>query len=471
MNRRILAATCLAVIAVSSLAAAPPGKGAVKALQDIHVEDGRFVDADGRTVLLRGVNVIDKWRFAGDGNLVPDFDESDAARLRDAGFNSVRLGITWDAVEQTRGTYDQAYLAEIRRLLDLLMDHQIVAVLDMHQDVWSEYIGSDGAPQWADPQCNVPPSVPLSETTGQWVAQYGSPDVEAAWANFWNDGFGAADPFCTGPVQSAFVNTWGRVAASLGDHPALVGYDVLNEPWPSSPPGVFEQVHLYPFYELVAETIRGTDPDAIIFYEPPIWKSAMVPSAVLEAPADNSAYAPHIYTETMFSGGQASTGATSDELVLLTDVDEAQRLGSALWVGEWGAFENEAAATYQRQMYDLFDRYQVSSAYWTYTQGAGSATLQGQGVPAEVGHVRVYPEAWPGEATWTWDPDARTFTMTVTVADDRPHEVRLVVPARLWMDTDVAGTRWHPGSGRLRWVVEGAGTHTLQLTPVAVSGL
>jgi hypothetical protein len=89
--------------------------------------------------------------------------------------------------------------------------------------------------------------------------------------------------------------------------------------------------------------------------------------------------------------------------------------------------------------------------------------LQGQGVNAEVGHVRVYPEAWPGEATWQWDPDARTFTMTVTVEDAGPHEVRVVVPARLGLDTRVDAARWHAGSGRLRWVIEGAGTHTLQL--------
>jgi hypothetical protein len=209
------------------------------------------------------------------------------------------------------------------------------------------------------------------------------------------------------------------------------------------------------------------DPDAVVFFEPPIWKSAMIPSAVLQAPAANSAYAPHIYTETMFTGGQVTTNATSDEVVLATDGDEARRLGSALWVGEWGAFENDRSEAYQRQMYDLFDRHQVSSAYWTYTQGAGTATLQGGGGTAEVGHVRVYPEAWPGEASWRWDPDARTFTMTVSLADSGRHEVRLVVPPSLGLDTRVEGARWHPDSGRLRWVVEGTGTHTLRLAPPA----
>ena len=231
---------------------------------------------------------------------------------------------------------------------------------------------------------------------------------------------------------------------------------------------MFEQTQLYPFYERVAAELRRHDPDAMIVYEPPIWKSAALPSVVFEAPADNSVYAPHIYTETMFSGGQVTTGARTDEVVLVTDLDEAERLGSALWIGEWGAFETQPQARdYQTQMYDLFDQHQVSSAYWTYTQGAGDATLQGQGAAAEAGHVRVYPEAWPGEAAWHYDPGTRTFDMTVTVDGPGPHVVRVVVPARLRLVHGRDQARWDAETGRLRWVVDGPGTHHLTLQPLA----
>ena len=53
------------------VAAAPAGKGPLQPLSGVHVEDGRFVDDQGRTVLLRGVNVIDKWRSSGDTDLDP----------------------------------------------------------------------------------------------------------------------------------------------------------------------------------------------------------------------------------------------------------------------------------------------------------------------------------------------------------------------------------------------------------------
>ncbi len=136
-------------------------------LAGIRAEDGRFVDVQDRTVVLRGANVLDKWTAFGDPDLVPDMEDADYDRLAAMGFNVVRLGTSWKAVEPERGVYDDAFLDQMRSILDELRERRIFAVVDMHQDVWSEAIGSNGAPEWADPQCNVPPRVPWSATTGQ----------------------------------------------------------------------------------------------------------------------------------------------------------------------------------------------------------------------------------------------------------------------------------------------------------------
>lgn len=432
-------------------------------LTGIHTDGGRFVDESGRTVILRGANVMDKWSTIGDSDFVPDVSDADYDRLASIGFNVVRLGMSWKAVEPQRGAYDDRFLDRMANVLDGLRERRIFAVLDMHQDVWSEQIGSNGAPSWADPQCHVPPRIPWASLTGLWFMQYFSPDSQAAFSNFWNDGYGEADLHCTGTIQTDFVAMWAHVADRLGSHPAVIGYDLLNEPWPGLPPGAFEQVQLFPFYERVAGALRAEDPDGIIFFEPPIWKSAMVPSLALAPPDPNSAFAPHLYTETMFSGGQVSTGAVTDEAVLVSDVEEARRLGVPLWIGEWGAFENDASESYQRQVYDLFDRHRVGSAYWMYTQGSGGGIQEG-GPAAEVGHVRVYPEAYPGEASWSYDPDAREFAMTLAVGRGS-HTAVIVVPERLGIDTDVSGTVYDASSQRLRWSVEGPGTFTLTLAP------
>jgi hypothetical protein len=85
---------------------------------------GRFLyDRDGRVVFLHGVNAV--WKQApysppstlfGDPLTASAFDERDGAWLAANGFNSVRLGVMWAAVEPTRGTYDDAYLARMRTI-------------------------------------------------------------------------------------------------------------------------------------------------------------------------------------------------------------------------------------------------------------------------------------------------------------------------------------------------------------------
>ena len=94
--------------------------------------------------------------------------------------------------------------------------------LDMHQDLYSVRY-SDGAPEWAT----------LTEgkehVTGPvWSDSYLiSPAVQAAFDHFWNnapaqDGIG---------LQDHYAAAWQYVAKRFAGHPALVGYDLMNEPF------------------------------------------------------------------------------------------------------------------------------------------------------------------------------------------------------------------------------------------------
>src|SRR5919202_6018874 len=74
---------------------------------------GRWItDADGRVVVLHGVNMVNKQR-----PYVPadtGFGDDDARFLADNGFNTVRLGVIYAALEPRPGQYDDAYLGRIR---------------------------------------------------------------------------------------------------------------------------------------------------------------------------------------------------------------------------------------------------------------------------------------------------------------------------------------------------------------------
>jgi hypothetical protein len=79
-------------------------------------------------------------------------------------------------------------------------------------------------------------------------------------------------------------------------------------------------------------------------------------------------------------------------------------------------------------------------------------------------HVRVYPEAYAGEATWAFDPATSTFTMTLSVGPGT-HTSSIVVPERLGLRSTDAGVVVHEGTGRANWTVDGPGTFQLRMAP------
>ena len=105
--RRALALALLCLLAAApagARAAAPPGRA------------GRWItDAQGRVLILHGLNMVYKRP-----PYAPDaigFGADDARFLAADGFNAVRLGVIYAAVEPPPGVYDDAYLAD-RRTVD-----------------------------------------------------------------------------------------------------------------------------------------------------------------------------------------------------------------------------------------------------------------------------------------------------------------------------------------------------------------
>jgi endoglycosylceramidase len=105
----------------------------------------RFIDTEGREILLRGVNIVDK---SPQRNYLSWHSEEDFARLRDWGMNVIRLGIIWDGLEPEPGVYNDEYLAEIDKRIEWAAKYGLYVFLDMHQDLY-RVLYSDGAPEWA----------------------------------------------------------------------------------------------------------------------------------------------------------------------------------------------------------------------------------------------------------------------------------------------------------------------------------
>jgi endoglycosylceramidase len=81
-------------------------------------------DSSRRSVIFHGVNVVYKVfpyipkRDVFDSQL--SLTDDDIDDLTKWGFNFVRLGVMWEAVESAPGVYDETYLDEVESLINKL---------------------------------------------------------------------------------------------------------------------------------------------------------------------------------------------------------------------------------------------------------------------------------------------------------------------------------------------------------------
>ncbi|MBU9762536.1 glycoside hydrolase family 5 protein [Mycobacterium sp. TNTM28] len=249
-----------------TIAGVPPSMGNVDKLTTTGTW---FTNSDGQVVLMHGVNVVYK---------VPPYDPSamgfsddDAQFLADNGFNVVRLGINWAAVEPEPGVIDTDYLAGINQTVQTLSDHGIYTFIDMHQDLYSTELHGEGAPAWAT-QTGGLPNPDLGALLGQFVVNYYlSPAQNHAWDAFWAnsdapDGVG---------LQNHYAQSWQAVAGYFGDNPNVIGYNIINEPWVGSGwlatilnGAFFGTQQLTPMYNQTIAAIRSVDPNTPVFVSP-----------------------------------------------------------------------------------------------------------------------------------------------------------------------------------------------------------
>ena len=194
----------------------------------------RFIDSEGRQRIFNGMNLCDKgYHVPGNERKTYDvpFDENLISKLSGYGFNIVRLGLTWDAVEPQPNQYDEKYLDKIQKVADLCEKYGIYFFLDMHQDLYGGTVDTpaDGAPAWA---C-LTDGAKFKPTRIVWAEGYfWGKAIHNCFDNFW------ADKEYNGvPLQTYFCNMWKHVAERFKDHPALFGFDILNEPFPGSDGG------------------------------------------------------------------------------------------------------------------------------------------------------------------------------------------------------------------------------------------
>ena len=189
----------------------------------IYAEGTRFINQEGKEILLQGINFVCKEKDK--GYIFPEYERvfKDFAAN---GFNLIRLGIFWDGVEPEPGKYDNEYLQKVSEVISKAEKTGLYVLLDMHQDLWSVKYG-DGAPEWA----TVTDGADHPTDCAMWFDAYLRSDaIIHAAEHFWNDdkapdGFG---------LMSHYTSMWEHIVRFLDSHENIIGYEPMNEPFMGS---------------------------------------------------------------------------------------------------------------------------------------------------------------------------------------------------------------------------------------------
>ncbi|HTR56536.1 MAG TPA: cellulase family glycosylhydrolase [Kofleriaceae bacterium] len=359
-------------------------------------------DAQGRALVLRGVNLAGAHKNA---PYTDNFQPADYMRLRaDWGMTAIRFLITWSAIEPSQGTFDDTYLDWVAERIDWAGAAGLSVVLDMHQDVYGEGFGFDGAPMWTCDASNYAGFVAKQP----WGLNYADPKVMACFDHLWTDA----------PTQGELVAAWRHVAQRLADKPQIVGFDPINEPsWGSYSIATFERDRLQPFYESAIAAVREVAPTWVAFAEPSNSRGLGFLTSLQPFRAKDVVYSPHLYDVNAEQTGMFDPADSSDLVQTGADfASEAGRLATPVWIGEYGGQgADPEIAAYMGADYEAAAGAAAGAMVWAYDEGGGYSLLDASGnevTPLVDAVVLPAPAAVAGAPlSWSFDPISRTFEL------------------------------------------------------------
>ncbi|HEX4020935.1 MAG TPA: glycoside hydrolase family 5 protein [Acidobacteriaceae bacterium] len=300
----------------------------------VHTQGSNLVDAQGRPLMLRGINLgnwfePEGYMFDLDGGpqspreiealtnelIGPEksaafwkqwrlnyITESDIDLLSRSGFNSVRVPLHWKFFDSDN--------AEGFRLLDRLVQwarkDDMYIILDMHCAPGGQ-TGTNIDDSWGYP----------------WL--YSSPQA-----------------------QEHTVAIWRRIAAHYRNEPVILGYDLLNEPIPQYPQLQQYNKDLEPMYRKIVAGIRQVDPNHVVILGGAQWDSNF---KVFGKPFDsNVMYTFHKYW------------TPTDVSVIQQYLDFRDRYHVPIWLGESGENNDQWIAAFTKTL----EANHVGWCFWPY---------------------------------------------------------------------------------------------------------
>ena len=418
------------------LAAVPPSATPIKVSSD-----GALVDGHGRQVTLRGLNSGGRSKWApfvpfpiADNEPLSSFKtKADAyyARYKPWGLDTVRLTFSWEALEPTKGKYDEAYLDRYEAMVQAAGAHGLKVSVDFHQDVYASPFCGDGFPLWTlkDPNYGPP-----CRDNHSWFTNYFNTHVQDSFKRLFDNTDGLLD---------AFKAMWAKIAKRVGKHDNVIGYEIINEPggWRADNLKVWKEGTLNPFHTAMVAHLKKPEVGGgkLVFFDNPGVEALAADTHHVRPKGDDLVYAPHYYDSQLLLGGQG--GDADPAKALASFVTFSSNEGLHVLLGEFGYGATATGGeTWLRKVMEFIDTNRWSSTLWEYSQNEELWNKEDLSVVDKDGKERpildVYVRPWlravAGQgASFSWDGKTGKATAEWTAADGVSE---IVAPSRLFPD-------------------------------------
>ncbi len=196
-----------------------------------------------------------------------------------------------------------------------------------------------------------------------------------------DDGTGYPLTFYVPRFRRQTFALWSHLAARYANEPAVLGYDLLNEPISPYADEAFLNPRLEDFYKDIAAAIRTVDKNHILFIEGAQWSSNF---SMFGPPfTQNIAYTYHMFW------------ATPKRSSIARMIDFSNRYNVPLLLGETGELNDEWDENFRR----LHEAEKIGWSFWTFKTMDSSTTVLS--IPKIDGWEEIEkfgdtpPENWP----------------------------------------------------------------------------
>lgn len=180
-----------------------------------------------------------------------------------------------------------------------------------------------------------------------------------------DDSWGYPFLFESEKSQQLTVNIWTKLAAQYKNEPAVIGYDLLNEPIAHYFDAEYFNPKLEPLYRKIVAGIRSVDPNHIVFLGGAQWNNNF---KVFGPPFDSkSVYTFHKYWMEV------------NQQAIQEYLDFRDKYNVPLWMGESGENTDEWVADYRT----ILEKHEIGWCFWPYKKVDATSSVVSINPPSD----------------------------------------------------------------------------------------